>query len=390
MDEIKMYFFTIFKVFLLLSSIFIILTIIKYLRDKNKNKKINNLNMRCSRGISKQIENKNKDNSYKVIDKYSTNEKVYKYNNGDLYKGEFVNGKRQGFGICLFSNKEKYEGIWKDDLMHSIGKYTYNNGCTYSGDFRNGVAEGIGTYTYKNNDIYKGHFLNNKKEGKGVLYYKDGSKYIGMWKDNLKCGNGKLIKSNGDIYIGEFSNDKINGKGEYIYSNGDKYTGEFKDNVFHGHGCYINSIGDIYEGEYRYGLKKGYGTLKTVDGIIYEGEFKDDLFEGNGRFKYKNEEIYEGDFKRGERDVIGTCICGLYKYIGEWKNNKKGKIGTYYLSSKVIIDIVIENDILNGIYKINDEEKYINNIDLNVIEEKDMLENIEKYLNDNINHHNYS
>ena len=40
MDEIKMYFFTIFKVFLLLSSIFIILTIIKYLRDKNKNKKI--------------------------------------------------------------------------------------------------------------------------------------------------------------------------------------------------------------------------------------------------------------------------------------------------------------------------------------------------------------
>ena len=96
------------------------------------------------------------------------------------------------------------------------------------------------------------------------------------------------------------------------------------------------------------------------------------------------------DFKRGERDGIGTCICGLYKYIGEWKNNKKGKIGTYYLSSKVIIDIVIENDILNGIYKINDEEKYINNIDLNVIEEKDMLENIEKYLNDNINHHNYS
>ena len=27
---------------------------------------------------------------------------------------------------------------------------------------------------------------------------------------------------------------------------------------------------------------------------------------------------------------------------------------------------------------------------INVIEEKDMLENIVKYLNDNINHHNYS
>ena len=38
-------------------------------------------------------------------------------------------------------------------------------------------------------------------------------------------------------------------------------------------------------------------------------------------------------------------------------------------------------------YKNND---LINNIDLNIIEEKEMLENIEKYLNDNINHHNHS
>ena len=39
MDEIKVYFFTIFKVFLLLSSIFIIFTVIKYSRTKSKNKR---------------------------------------------------------------------------------------------------------------------------------------------------------------------------------------------------------------------------------------------------------------------------------------------------------------------------------------------------------------
>ena len=86
---------------------------------------------------------------------------------------------------------------------------------------------------------------------------------------------------------------------------------------------------------------------------------------------------------------IGTYVCSLYKYIGEWKNDKKGKIGTYYLNSKVVIDTVIEGNILNGVYKANDEEKYINNIDLNSIEERELLENIEKYLNDNINHHNH-
>ena len=157
MDGIKDYFFTIFKVFLLLSSIFIIFTFIKNLKFKRKNKNRNNLNMRGNNKISMKSENKN--NSYKLIDSNLKNDKVYKYDNGDLYKGEFIDGKRQGFGICIFANKERYEGIWKNDLMHSIGKYTYNDGSTYSGDFRNGVAEGIGTYTYKNNDIYKGYFF---------------------------------------------------------------------------------------------------------------------------------------------------------------------------------------------------------------------------------------
>ena len=76
--------------------------------------------------------------------------------------------------------------------------------------------------------------------------------------------------------------------------------------------------------------------------------------------------------------------------VRKCKNDKKGKVGTYYLNSKVVIDVVIEGDILNGVYKANGKEKYINNIDLNIIEEKEMLENIEKYLNDNINHHNHS
>ena len=106
--------------------------------------------------------------------------------------------------------------------------------------------------------------------------------------------------------------------------------------------------------------------------------------------RYKNEGIYEGDFKRGKRHGIGTYVCSLYKYIGEWENDKKGKVGTYYLNSKVVIDVVIEGNILNGVYKANGKEKYINNIDLNIIEEKEILENIEKYLNDNINHHNHS
>ena len=152
----------------------------------------------------------------------------------------------------------------------------------------------------------------------------------------------------------------------------------------------MNYSGDTYEGEYRYGLKKGYGVLKTKDKIVYEGEFKDDLFEGNGRYTYKNEYVYEGDFKKGKKYGVGTYTCSLYKYIGEWKDDKKDKVGTYYLGSNIIIDTIIDNNILNGIYKANGEEKYLNNIDLNQLNEIEILENIEKYLSDNINHNNHS
>ena len=121
MDGIKEYFFIIFKVFGLLSSIFIIFIFLKNFKIKRKNKKNNSLNRKLNR--SKFNKNEEKSNSYKIIDINLTNDKVYKYDNGDLYKGEFTNGKRQGFGVCIFSNKERYEGIWKNDLMHSIGKY---------------------------------------------------------------------------------------------------------------------------------------------------------------------------------------------------------------------------------------------------------------------------
>ncbi|MGO0807401.1 hypothetical protein ACTPEF_26660, partial [Clostridioides difficile] len=52
----------------------------------------------------------------------STLDFVKLIDDGDLYKGEFVDGKKNGFGIYIFSSKEKYEGLWKDDKMHGIGK----------------------------------------------------------------------------------------------------------------------------------------------------------------------------------------------------------------------------------------------------------------------------
>ena len=45
---------------------------------------------------------------------FNTNKiEIKEYENGNKYIGQFVNGKREGYGIMYFSNGGKYEGHWK-------------------------------------------------------------------------------------------------------------------------------------------------------------------------------------------------------------------------------------------------------------------------------------
>jgi hypothetical protein len=50
-----------------------------------------------------------------------------KYRNGDVYKGEYNNNKRNGRGYFRTANGE-YSGDWKNDLKHGGGSYRWANG----------------------------------------------------------------------------------------------------------------------------------------------------------------------------------------------------------------------------------------------------------------------
>jgi hypothetical protein len=43
---------------------------------------------------------------------------VVEYPNGDHYEGSIIDGKRNGYGVLTYSNKDKYSGNWKDDMRH--------------------------------------------------------------------------------------------------------------------------------------------------------------------------------------------------------------------------------------------------------------------------------
>lgn len=90
------------------------------------------------------------------------------YPNGSEYKGQTLNGKRNGKGV--FSLKEHnivYEGEWKNDLFHGEGKL-FDNGYWYKGRFVDGKKEGKGEVTCEISDYYfNGLWKNDEKNGYG-------------------------------------------------------------------------------------------------------------------------------------------------------------------------------------------------------------------------------
>ena len=117
MEEIIKYLMTILGVFICLWAIFVLIILLKIFSNKKKNR------FESKIGIRSNFED-NKDNlakikNSKIINNIEeiryNNEKIYKFDNGDRYKGDIIDGKKNGFGICLFQNNDRYEGLWKND-----------------------------------------------------------------------------------------------------------------------------------------------------------------------------------------------------------------------------------------------------------------------------------
>lgn len=118
--------------------------------------------------------------------------------------------------------------------MHGYGNYYFLNGDVYSGEFQQGKRQGKGSLKFANSaEIYEGEFLNNLFHGHGVYYYKSGNVYDGSWNEDKKHGQGTYKFANGDYYIGEFSNNLKNGLGKYYHAKNNFFQeGIWKDDKF--------------------------------------------------------------------------------------------------------------------------------------------------------------
>ena len=83
-------------------------------------------------------------------------------------------------------NGESYKGTWLNNEKHGDGEYNWPNGNSYRGEYRKGQREGVGVMTYKNGESYEGQWLRGEKHGDGI-YRGIKNDICGTWR------NGELI-----------------------------------------------------------------------------------------------------------------------------------------------------------------------------------------------------
>ena len=97
-------------------------------------------------------------------------------------------GQKHGHGKYTYADGTSYyDGEWKENMMHGNGERKYNNGDVYNGNFIMNKRSGFGTMRFAENHVeYRGDWQDDKMNGKGVMVNIDNI------RDDLKLKSPKL------------------------------------------------------------------------------------------------------------------------------------------------------------------------------------------------------
>ncbi|MEN3275177.1 MAG: hypothetical protein V7631_967 [Massilia sp.] len=91
-------------------------------------------------------------------------------NHGGWYEGAIVDGKYEGAGVFLASDRSRYTGYWKAGKRHGFGEETFGLGGSYKGHWENDVFHGRSTMTYAGSGRkYEGEFRAGRIAGSAPL-----------------------------------------------------------------------------------------------------------------------------------------------------------------------------------------------------------------------------
>lgn len=118
--------------------------------------------------------------------------------------GGWYYDRRHGTGKLQFrtGSVASYEGEWRDDRTNGNGICVFRDGSIYKGEFANDVRCGWGTQRFTNGDHFEGEWSDDLINGNGRLTMKDGSYMEGQFKNGSFIQGKHINKADQTEYIG--------------------------------------------------------------------------------------------------------------------------------------------------------------------------------------------
>ena len=287
-------------------------------------------------------------------------------------------------------NLEKKEDDESDkESAEESNKYIANlrkEGVEYSGILNDKFQrEGYGLEVYSNGDKYFGQYASDLRNDNGIYYFSsvkneenDNVKtecYMGQWKNNLKDKYGMYI------WMEEPENNF-----DYEHANFDAYVGEFDEEKYV-RGTYLTKLNNeyfIYHGNFNHEGKKNdddayFYSSKTNK--IFHGEIKNDIL-------YRG---YLGSFSEEKEEIIELLFCifnedGTVNDVIEEKDLKISEDEILDEKRKIenFRSIILDGDYFGKIF--GKFQKIKNKIDelgdiTELLEKEENIEEIDKILN---------
>ncbi|CAD8080374.1 unnamed protein product [Paramecium primaurelia] len=210
----------------------------------------------------------------------------------------------------------------EESETYFYGVYELNNGSLYQGGWLEGKKQGKGVQIMKNGSIYEGQFSRGMANGKGRIIYADGDYYIGEWSDDQHHGYGEYYHSDGAMYKGDWFENLQNGQGFELFSDQSRYTGQFKLGKREGFGV-LNFLIVLF-------MKVCLKIINLMDKVHIFGEWLNDQMDGKGKMTWADGTIYEGEYKNDKKNGFGTLTWpDSRQYSGQWELGKQHGIGEY-------------------------------------------------------------